>query len=193
MTPEALSSAIIRQAGRFTGLREVKPNTEWDNPATPGPDRCLVDELRLLMRPSPWQEGWAYCAAFCEGIVLAALRSLAATPAQIKRWQQTMTPHCVTSAVNFRKLGFLSASAEPGSIWLARHGRTNNGHAGIVTAVRGVSMATIEGNTSLDPTSSEKEREGDWITKRIRFLKGGGTLSTLGFVTPASILKLIDA
>lgn len=193
MTSDQLAQGIIRHASRFVGLREVKPNSNWDNPSTPGPDRALVDELRSLMRQSPWQEGWAYCAAFAEGMVLAALRSLAATPAQIKRWQQTMTPHCVTSAGNFRKLGLLSANAEPGSIWLARHGSTSNGHAGIVTAVRGVSMATIEGNTSLDPNTSAKEREGDWITNRIRFLKGSGTLNTLGFVTPASILKLIGA
>ena len=191
MSPEALSSAILRQAGRFTGLREVRPNTDWDNPNTPGTDGALVDELRALMRPSPWEPGWAYCAAFCEGIVLAALRSLSATPTQIKRWQQTMTPHCVTSAANFRKLDLLSTNAEPGSLWLARHGRTSNGHAGIVTAVRGVSMATIEGNTSLDPSTPAKEREGDWITQRLRFLKGAGALATLGFVTPASILKLI--
>ena len=191
MTNDLLAQGIIRHASRFVGLREVKPNADWDNPSTPGPDRVLVDELRSLMRQSPWEEGWAYCAAFAEGMVLAALRSLAATSTQIKRWQQTMTPHCVTSAGNFRELGLLSANAEPGSIWLARHGSTSNGHAGIVTAVRGLSMATIEGNTSLDPSTPAKEREGDWITNRIRFLKGTGTLYTLGFVTPASILKLI--
>ena len=193
MTSDQLAQGIIRQASRFIGLREVKPNADWDNPNTAGPDRPLVDELRALMRQSPWEPGWAYCAAFAESMVLAALRSLAATPEQIKRWQATMTPHCVTSAGNFRERGLLSANAEPGSIWLARHGITSNGHAGIVTAVRGMSMATIEGNTSLDPSSDAKEREGDWITHRIRFLKGRGTLNTLGFITPAAILKLIGA
>jgi hypothetical protein len=193
MTSDQLAQGIIRQASRFIGLREVKPNADWDNPNTPGNDRVLVDELRSLMRSSPWEPGWAYCAAFAEGMVLAALRSLAATPEQIKRWQATMTPHCVTSAANFRNLNLLSESAVPGSIWLARHGNTSNGHAGIVTAVRGVSMSTIEGNTSLDPSSDAKEREGDWITPRIRFLKGSGTLNTLGFITPTSILKLIGA
>ena len=62
-----------------------------------------------------------------------------------------------------------------------------------MTAVRGLSMATIEGNTSLDPSTPAKEREGDWITNRIRFLKGTGTLNTLGFVTPSAILKLLGA
>ena len=192
MTSDALATAVMRLASRFIGLREVKPNADWDNPSTAGPDRALVDELRSLMRSSPWEPGWAYCAAFCEGMVLAALRSLSATPEQIKRCQSAMTPHCVTSAGSFRKLGLLSPTAAPGSIWLARHGNTSNGHAGIVTAVRGVSMSTIEGNTSLDPSSDAKEREGDWITARIRSLKGSGSLVTLGFITPASILKLIN-
>ena len=31
-----------------------------------------AEELRKLMRPSPWEEGWAYCAAYCEGVVAAA-------------------------------------------------------------------------------------------------------------------------
>ena len=192
MTSDALATAVMRQASRFIGLREVKPNSDWDNPSTTGPDRALVDELRSLMRSSPWEPGWAYCAAFCEGMVLAALRSLSATPEQIKRWQSAMTPHCVTSAANFGKLGLLSPTATLGAIWLARHGATSNGHAGIVTAVRGVSMSTIEGNTSLDPSSDAKEREGDWITARIRPLKGSGSLVTLGFITPAAILKLIN-
>ena len=192
MTSDALATAVMRQASRFIGLREVKPNAEWDNPSTAGPDRALVDELRSLMRSSPWEPGWAYCAAFCEGMVIAALRSLSATPEQIKRWQSAMTPHCVTSAANFGKLGLLSPTATLGAIWLARHGNTSNGHAGIVTALRGVTMSTIEGNTSLDPSTDAKEREGDWITARIRPLKGSGSLVTLGFITPAAILKLIN-
>ena len=72
MTSDQLAQGIIRQASRFIGLREVKPNADWDNPNTPGNDRALVDELRSLMRSSPWEPGWAYCAAFAEGMVLAA-------------------------------------------------------------------------------------------------------------------------
>ena len=74
MTSDQLAQGIIRQASRFIGLREVKPNADWDNPNTPGNDRALVDELRSLMRQSPWEPGWAYCAAFAEGMVLAVIR-----------------------------------------------------------------------------------------------------------------------
>ena len=191
MTAEQLATAAIRHASRFIGLREVRANADWDNPATPGPDKELADELRALMRPSPWKEGWAYCAAACEGWVLAALRSLNASPNQIKRWQDAMTPHCVTSARNFRRLGLLSPAPVPGAVWLAQHGSSSNGHAGLVTSVRGVSMATIEANTSLDKTSPEKDREGDWITTRMGLVKGRAPLNTLGFITPEAILKLI--
>ncbi|MCB1209487.1 MAG: hypothetical protein KDK97_09180 [Verrucomicrobiales bacterium] len=190
MSAEQLATAIIRHASQFLGLREVRPNADWDNPATPAPDRALAEELRTLMRPSPWAEGWAYCAAFCEGMVLAALRSVGASPDQCKRWQDTMTPHCVTSARNFKKLGLLVPLPASGAVWLAQHGSGSNGHAGLVTAVRGMSMATIEANTSLDQTSPEKDREGDWITTRLSYVKGRGSLHTLGFVHPASILKL---
>lgn len=192
MTATSLATEIVRTASRFIGLREVKPNANWDNPATPGPDTVLVGTLRSMMRSSPWEEGWAYCAAFCEGVVADALVSCGATPQQVAKWHKIMTPHCVTSAGNFRERGLLSQVPEPGSIWLARHGTSSNGHAGIVTAVRSATMSNIEANTSLDPSTPAKEREGDWITTRIRPKGGVGSLKTMGFVTPASIIKAIQ-
>ena len=186
-----LANTIVRQAGRFIGLREVKPNADWDNPKTPGRDLALAKELRTMMRPSPWEEGWAYCAAFTEGVVTVALQSLGASASQLQAWANVMTPHCVTSAQNFRERNLLVHSPQPGAVWLACHGTTSNGHAGIVTAIHRSSMATIEANTSVDPTASERDREGDWITTRLCSVKGRGSLATLGFVNPASILQLI--
>ena len=123
MNAEQLGHEIIRQASRFIGLREVKPNADWDNPQTPQRDATLAGELRALMRPSPWEEGWAYCAAFAEGVVTAALKALGSTADQIAKWQRVMTPHCVTSAANFKSRGLLSDDPETGAVWLARHGR----------------------------------------------------------------------
>ena len=139
-----LANTIVRQAGRFIGLREVKPNADWDNPKTPGRDLALAKELRTRMRPSPWEEGWAYCAAFTEGVVTVALKTLGATPAQLQVWANVMTPHCVTSARNFREHHMLVIEPQPGAVWLARHGTTSNGHAGIVTALNHDAMSTIE-------------------------------------------------
>ena len=111
----------------------------------------------------------------------------------MKRWTKLMTPHCVTSARNFRARNLLTDKPARGAVWLARHGKTANGHAGIVTAASGRSMSTIEANTSLDPTTSAKDREGDWITTRVRSVGGTGRLKTMGFVTPESILKLLES
>jgi hypothetical protein len=193
VTPEVLGDQIVREAGRFVGLREVRRNSDWDNPKTPERDTALAAELKRLMRPSPWEEGWAYCCSAAEGWVVAALTSLDFPDSKIARWRKVMTPHCVTSAGNFRARGLLTDKPDRGAIWLARHGTTSNGHAGIVTAASGKSMSTIEANTSLDPTTAAKDREGDWITTRIRGVGGTGSLKTMGFVTPASILALLES
>lgn len=189
MNENQLANAIIRYASRFIGLREVRPNAEWNNPATRGDDAELSRELREIMRPSPWEPGWAYCAAFCEGVVASALFWLGLSNAHFRA---VMSPHVLTSAREFRKLGLLSVDPAPGSIWLAQHGQSNNGHAGIVTASEGgrTKIATIEANTSLDSSNPAKDREGDWITTRIFPVRGRGTLRTLGFVTPSAILSL---
>lgn len=196
ITSDQLGSQIIREAARFVGLREVRPNSSWDNPATPGPDAALVLELKTLMRPSPWQDGWAYCAAFAEAAVRAALIRLNIKPVDADKFLRVMTPHCMTSARAFKRLNLLSEYPQPGAIWLAQHGATDQGHAGIVTTqdpqpTRQMRIATIEGNTSLDASNAAKDREGDWITTRLMSRAGRGALRTQGFITPASILKLI--
>lgn len=192
MNETELSTAIIRQASQFVGLREIRPNREWDNPATPGPDKILGNHLRALMRPSPWQEGWAYCAAFCEGVVVQSLRCLGASEKEIAKFSKVMGPHVVTSARGFAALKLLEPKPTTGAIWFARHGRTANGHAGIVTACQGSRIATIEANTSLDSRDPAKDREGDWITTRLFTYTGRGTLHTLGFLSPKNILDLIE-
>jgi hypothetical protein len=193
VSPDTLATQIVREASRFVGLREIRSNSDWDNPKTSERDYAIAGELRKLMRPSPWEEGWAYCAAYCEGVVAAALRSLEFPEEKIQRWHKVMTPHCVTSAGNFRARKLLTDKPATGAVWLARHGTSSNGHAGIVSAASGKAMSTIEANTSLDPTTPAKEREGDWITTRVRSIGGSGSLKTMGFVTPESILALLEA
>jgi hypothetical protein len=192
VSPERrLAILIITSARRFCGLREVKPNASWDNPDTPGLDTALVAELRAGMRQSPWEDGWAYCAAFAEFIIATALAKYGATPAQIAKWRGTMSPHCMTAARAFRELALLSPVPVPGALWLARHGTTDNGHAGLVELPHTETMDTIEANTSSGQSGSQ--RDGDWITTRLRPISGPGDLRTQGFVHPASILRLIGA
>lgn len=187
-----LAIAIVRTASRFIGLREVKANAEWDNPATPGSDAALSEALRAMMRPAPWEPGWAYCAAFAEGVVTTALSSLGATPEEVARFASVMSPHCVTAANRFRQRGLLSQPA-PGAIWLAQHAGTSNGHAGIVQTVSARMISTIEANTSLDSANPAKDRDGDWITTKLFSRDGRGRLRTLGFITPEAINTLLNA
>jgi hypothetical protein len=191
ITETALTNMILREASRFIGLREIRPNARWDNPATPGIDTALCLELREMMRPAPWQEGWAYCAAFCEGVVVSALRRTGATDEQIRRFSRTMNAHVLSSFNGFNALKLTTMEPTPGAIWFAQHGSTTSGHAGFVTSRAGVRMGTIEANTSLDPSSPSREREGDWITTRLRHTNNNGRLTTRGFLPVANLIKLI--
>lgn len=191
ITETALTNMILREASRFTGLKEVRPNAVWDDPKTPGPDTALSNELRRIMKPAPWQEGWAYCAAFPEAIVHQSLIRLGATPEQITRFTQLHGPHVMTNVRAFRKAGLIDQRPSPAALWLARHGTTDRGHEGIVVVPEGQRMSTIEANTSAGADIPAKEREGDWITNRIRNQSTNGQLITQGFVSVASILKLI--
>ncbi|MBE7497126.1 MAG: CHAP domain-containing protein [Verrucomicrobiaceae bacterium] len=192
MTEEQFGALIIREASRFVGLREVRPNAQWDNPATPGPDTALVKELRDLMRPTPWKEGWAYCAAFCEAVIRRVLQRVEMHGDEAAKFLRVMGPGVRVSFEAFNKLRLTSAKPVPGAIWFARHGNTAQGHAGIVTStsLAGATMSTIEANTSLDSRDPRTDREGDWITTKTFRTQGRGDLVTLGFVTPAAILKL---
>jgi cyclopropane-fatty-acyl-phospholipid synthase len=110
-----------------------------------------------------------------------------------ERFSRLWRSHLLASAGSFRARKLLTDKPATGAVWLARHGTSSNGHAGIVSAASGKSMSTIEANTSLDPTTSARDREGDWITTRVRSIGGTGSLKTMGFVTPQSILALLEA
>jgi hypothetical protein len=191
ISESALLNMILREGSRFVGLREVRPNATWENPMTPGPDTALSNELRSLMRPAPWQDGWAYCAAFTEAIVTHSLFRLGANPHQIDRFAKLHGPHVMTNVRAFRKAGLIDPRPTPGALWLARHGSTDRGHEGIVVVPEGQRMSTIEANTSAGADIPAKEREGDWITNRLRNQSTNGKLITQGYISVVSILRLI--
>ena len=193
ITVDALAGAIIQQAARFIGLREVQPNAEWDNPKTSTKEAALSAELRSMMRPTPWQPGWAYCAAFAEAVVAAAIAQVGGTHTQVAKFRAVMTAGVLDSRNRFRAKGLLTQKPEQGAIWLAQHGAGSTGHAGIVNGLVKGRLLTTEANTSLDSKDPAKDREGDWITTREFAPAGRGDLKTVGYVTPASILKLINS
>jgi hypothetical protein len=193
-TAAALAAETVRQAGLFLNLRERRPNAEWDNPATPAADRALNARLVECMESAGWQAPWPYCIAFAEGMLILALLELKCRPAQYATLRKLITPHVMTTVRNLSELHALSDRPEPGAIWLARHGSTDNGHAGIVIRSQGNGlMTTIEGNTTSQFKDAEADRQGDGIFRRERCVGSNGGLKTMGFLTPAMILEKLLA
>lgn len=193
-TAEALAAEIIRQAEAFQNLKEVVPNKKWDNSATPGPDSVLNARLTEVMESAGWEAPWAYCAAFAEGMIILALRQLGCQPGQYARLRKLIQPGVMNTVRALSSVQALSAQPVPGALWLARHGNTDKGHAGIVTSARGNGlMSTIEGNTTSDFKDSASDRQGDGIFPRARNVAINGNLKTMGFLTPASMLRLLAA
>jgi hypothetical protein len=195
LTAQNLAVEIKRQANLFLHLKEVVSNQRWDNPLTPSPEKALSDYLVAAMKEAGWPPGAPYCAAFAEAMVVLALRNLGADTALVNRFRGLMTPHCVTSFNNFNRLNLIESKPSSGAIWLARHGNTDSGHAGLVTsdyAYSSTRMATIEGNTSAEFITDDKERQGDGIYARTRTVQNG-KLKTLGFISPVSVLSLVES
>lgn len=193
ITETALANMIIKVAREFVGLKETRPNAQWDDPKTKGPDSEINARLIALMRPAPWELGWAHCAAFGEAMVCEALRRCGASEEQIRQFSRVHTPHVMSNFRAFQKLGLISDTPSMGALGLAQHGTTDSGHEWIVTVpvIATGRMGTIESNTSAGPAQTAAgDREGDWITEKTRAHGTNGNLKTRGFISVASILKL---
>lgn len=184
-TSKELGDKIIAIATDFIGLGEVESNSHWDDPRTKFKDTDKDVWLRSWMRKfQGWTPGAPYCAAFAGACAAAALKGFSL---DYEKFIAAWTAHCMTNVRALSKKKLLSASPVAGSLWLARHGTTDSGHAGIVQQVFGDAMATIEANTN-----DAGGREGDGIFTKKLPVVGRGKLATQGFLTPASILKLIS-
>lgn len=192
--PCELGRAICTTFMRFNNLREIKPNANWDNPSTPGPDSALVKEFIAMLKSTGWVEGWAYCAATVDAVVCKAIRECGGGDVAVARFTRLMQLGVLNSYRAFRDKGMTVSKApnEPGTIWLAQHGQTSQGHTGVLLAASRQMISTIEANTSKDAVPGDRDREGDWITTKLFSEKGRGTLRTLGFVTPTAICELIN-
>lgn len=191
ITPELLADAILRQASAFAGMVEREPNARWDDPETKEADAARNRLLTAAMEEAGWQAPWAYCMGFAEGMVLLALRELGYADRQVAMIRRVLSPHVMTTVRGLARLDRLSTTPEKGALWLARHGNTDTGHAGIVSRVHPGTMGTVEGNTSTTYLGPDKDRQGDGIYRRIRNWDQNGNLRTMGFLEPDSILRLL--
>ena len=187
--PQQLADRIIATATDFVGLVEREENSHWDDPRTPARDVDKDVWLRTWMgKISGWEPGAPYCVAFDGAVIAASLHQLGAP---VEKFLSNWTAHVMTNVRHLRAMGLLSSSPSRGGVWLARHGDSDSGHAGIVVDVHGSMIVTIEGNTSAGPTSDpEQQRQGDGIWMRTFPQTGRGDLVTQGFVSVESLLKI---
>ena len=177
----AIGARAVMRAGHFLGLTEVKSNALWDDLSTPEKD-AVADELRAELMRSGWQSGWPYCAAFCEAVWRYAYQGRAELPMV----RQMLTPGCLVSFNNAAERGWTSQTPCIGAIGIMKKGATTNGHAFIVTGVKGDTLSTIEANTSPAPGTAEADREGDGVYRKTRKLlyKPTSQLHLVGFILP---------
>lgn len=195
INPQRLARKICEVAMRYNGLKEIVPNAKFDNPKTDGLDP-EASELIAMYKAIGWVDGWSHCSAYVEVVIRKALQLEGATKEQIAKFGIPMQLGVMNSVRAFKKLGVLDpvSKAGVGSIWLARHGITDKGHAGIcLSPVQAGMLNTIEANTSKDAVVGEKDREGDWITTKMFPMNQRGSLRTQGVVTVESICKLVNS
>lgn len=171
VTSQQIGEQIIEIAKSYIGLVEIKPNQEWDDPATPGVDP-RANALRMMLLDTHWGLGQPYCAAFAEAVVLTAYRKLNAPNSILNELSAKFTPHVMTTCHNLKP----EIVDEPcvGAVFFWEKGHSGQGHAGIVEACSlwPNSYNTIEGNTAAGSTGSiEKQRNGDGVYARVRAVK----------------------
>ena len=183
-TSDTAGAEIIRVATRFLGLYETAQNSAWDNPATAGSDAEAQELLELMLRCG-WQQGWAYCAAFCEAVWRKAYENLGAPQELARGIANKLTPSVMESFYSWG--GDITRSPVPGAIFFMQLGTTGKGHCGIVVRADGGRISTIEGNTCPDPADAAMDREGDGIFRRTRSMDFTARTKSLwlrGFLPP---------
>lgn len=185
-----LTKRIITNATNLVGLVEVKENSHWDNPKTPFRDVDLDVWLRTWMgKVSGWEPGAPYCVAMDGAVVAASLYQLGL---EYEKFLDHWTAGVMNNVEAMKKLNLLESKPSLASVWLAQHGDSWQGHAGIVLVPSIPNMTTIEGNTSAGPTADEaSQRQGDGIWIRTFPTTGRGDLHTRGFMPVSSILALV--
>lgn len=118
-------------------------------------------------------------------MIILALHQLGCRPDQYVRLRKLIQLGVMNTVRSLSSEQTLSAQPVPGSLWLARHGNLDKGHAGIVIKAGGNGlMTTIESNTSAAFQDAESDRQGDGIFRRERNVVSNGSLNAMGFLTP---------
>ena len=155
---------LVEFAGYYVGVHE----------ATGRNDGVNVEEFQKAVDGNAQGESW--CMAFVQFCVIRVCEELQLVQALYP------TEHCMTAWGNsFKRFLPTSSQIKPGYIMIWNHEGTANGHTGIVTAVDGDNIHTIEGNTS-DGTAVNPD--GDGVYARVRNRYKTGNMKVVGFIDP---------
>lgn len=93
--------------------------------------------------------------------------------------------HCLTVWAQTPKSLRVKSFPLPGAIIIWQHGKTTNGHTGVLIGTDGKTMKTCEGNTEggLDSKGSVV-REGGGVYANTRGFTGNGSMKVVGFLKP---------
>lgn len=92
--------------------------------------------------------------------------------------------HCLTVWNETPVEQRVKISPLPGAIVIWRHGKTTNGHTGIVLGADETAMNCVEGNTNAGTKDGKIVREGGgvYFTERSRY--GNGDMQIVGYLKP---------
>ena len=178
LTPSLIGGTVLSKASEFVGLVETRSNARWSG---------KTDKIVEWMGSVGWQPGWPYCIAACEAVYKWAYSYLGIREVYDASLASVLSPHVMSSyrVALARKL--LKLRPIPGAIalWSVNSAR-DTGHAGVVEAVDGLVLKTIEANTS---SGKGDQREGDGFFRKLRSFalneKRNG-LTLLGFIHPVA-------
>lgn len=178
-----IGAKVISSAARFVGLTEVRSNTSWDLIVTAGKD-AIAEEFHAELLRVGWQDGWPYCAAFCEVAWKMAYQGRPELP----KVRTMLTPGVLQSFHNAAEQGWTSKEPKIGAIGIMRNGETEHGHAFLIRGWTSDKIATIEANTSPASGDPLRDREGDGVYMKERNFVFAPTtgLHLIGFIHPCT-------
>jgi len=159
------------EASRWVGTKEIGGDNRGQ----------IVEMFQKAVDGKAQGEPWCLAfAQFCISIAdqcFDAIQAASGSQSPLKK-----TEHVLTLWKSAPIL--MQCEPKPGCLMLWNHWKdgvpTSLGHVGIVIAVNGDEIITVEGNTSGGPGVT---REGDGVFRRVRSQVGSGDMRVLGFLS----------
>jgi len=107
--------------------------------------------------------------------------------AELKTGKKSPLPnggHCLTVWRKAPAESRVKGTPGPGAVIIWQHGKTSNGHTGVVLSATDTTLSTVEGNTSGSTKAGGVDRNGNGVYFNKRSRKGSGNMHILGYLKP---------